>query len=200
MLKELEKYEFTGQTHIHEGRTLRQIRAIRDFGNINIRLVKAGTIGGWIENENNLSHIGNCWVSENARVFDKASVRQDAGVYDNAQVYGNAQVFGNAYIAENARIFENAQVFGESYVGGEAQISGNARVLDRAHVFGEAEVCDFGEVSENAYVANSTRVEMSEKVNETGLGDLKSDIFSETTNAEKEEESEFPFDFFKYAR
>ena len=75
------KYEFTGETRQHLGRTLRRIRALVSFGEI-----VAGAVGGWIEDEKNLSHYGNAWVCDNARVYG------DAQVYGNAQVYDNARV------------------------------------------------------------------------------------------------------------
>lgn len=75
----MKKYEFTGETKQWLGRTLHQIRAIVDFGD-----VKTGDIGGWIEKEENLSHEDTAWVYGNALVYG------DAWVYGDAQVYGNA--------------------------------------------------------------------------------------------------------------
>ena len=63
------KYEFTGETRQHLGRTLRRIRSLVSLSNI-----VAGDVGGWVEDEKNLSHYGDAWV------------------YGNAQVYGNARV------------------------------------------------------------------------------------------------------------
>ena len=56
------------------GIKLKRIRAKISFGTI-----IAGEIGGWIENEKNLSVSGNAWV------------------YGNAQVYGDAQVYGQKH-------------------------------------------------------------------------------------------------------
>ena len=57
------KYELTKETNNIGFKTLYRIKALRDFAN-----VKAGDLGGFIENEENLSHEGNCWVYGNARV------------------------------------------------------------------------------------------------------------------------------------
>ena len=76
-----EKYEFTGKN----GGNLKQLRALRDFGNI-----KKGDLGGWIEGEHNLSHEGNCWVFSFAQVFNNALVRGNAKVFGHAWVYGGA--------------------------------------------------------------------------------------------------------------
>ena len=94
-----------------------RVKALKDFGD-----VKKGDIGGYIENENSLSHEGLCWVYNNAKIygyseiFDNAKISGNAKVfgysevYDNAEVYGNAKVFGNAEICENARIKEGSHI------------------------------------------------------------------------------------------
>lgn len=65
----MKKYELTSDT-IQQGEiALYRIRALRDFGD-----VKTGGLGGYLENEQNLSHLGNAWVSDNARVFGDAQV------------------------------------------------------------------------------------------------------------------------------
>ena len=90
----MKKYEFTGETKTVNGATLHQIRALVDFGN-----VLAGDIGGWIEKEENLSHDGTAWVSDNAEVYGDAEVSDDAKVCDDARVSGNARVRGNAWVS-----------------------------------------------------------------------------------------------------
>ena len=65
----MKKYEFTGETKIVVGVTLKRIRALISFG-----FVVKGEIGGFIEDEKNLSHDGNAWVAGNARVADNARV------------------------------------------------------------------------------------------------------------------------------
>ena len=61
-----------------------RVVALRDFGN-----VKAGDVGGVVESENNLSHDGDCWVSDDAWVYGNARVSGNAEVYVNAQVSGD---------------------------------------------------------------------------------------------------------------
>ena len=77
----MKKYELTEETKVISGKTLFRIRALRSFGDI-----KAGDLGGFIENERNLSHGGNAWVG------------------DNAQVGGNAEVYGDAWVGGYARV------------------------------------------------------------------------------------------------
>ena len=73
----MKKYELTGETINVFGKTLHRIRATRDFSNVH-----AGDLGGFIEDERNLSHDENAWVGGNA------------GVGGNAWVGGNALVKG----------------------------------------------------------------------------------------------------------
>ena len=110
------KYEFTGETKIVYGRTLRRIKAIVAIG----ATVAPGDIGGWIESENNLSVSGDAWVSGNACVFGNACVSGSACVYDNARVSGNARV------SDDACVCGNACVSGDACVCGDARVSGDA--------------------------------------------------------------------------
>ena len=71
----MKKYELTEETTNIFGKTLHRIRATRDFSNVH-----AGDLGGFIENELNLSHDRDTWV------------------YGNAWVYGEARVGGNALV------------------------------------------------------------------------------------------------------
>ena len=95
-------WEFTGETKIHFGTTLKRIRAAVGFKlKCGIVIVK-GELGGWIEKESNLS--GNAWVYGDAKVSGNALVYGDAKVSGNAEVYGNAEVCGNAKVSGNAKV------------------------------------------------------------------------------------------------
>ena len=87
------KYILTDETIEHLGHALHRIQAVKDFG-----IVSAGTLGGFIESEKNLSHNCDAWVSGNARVFG------DAWVSGNASVFGDARVSGEAKIHEPSDI------------------------------------------------------------------------------------------------
>jgi len=150
------KYKFTGETRIVSGVTLRRIRAVINFGFVN-----AGSPGGWIESEKNLSQHGDAWVDGDACVYGDAFVSNNAQVYDHAMVYGfahisgdacvsgNARVHGSALVYGNARVLENAEVCDNATVNGEASVFGNARVSFYARlcagcVCGDARVGGFG--------------------------------------------------------
>ena len=122
---ESRKYELTGSTIVGEVRTLHRIRAARDIPRF---MVKAGDMGGWLENESNLSHEGDAWVHGNAKVYGNAQVYENAEVYGAAQVYENARVYGNAKVYDHAQVYENASVHGDAWVGENAKVFGNAQL------------------------------------------------------------------------
>ena len=61
----MKKYKLTEETKVINGHTLHRIEALKDFGT-----VKKGELGGWIETEDNLSQYCNCWVDDEAMVYD----------------------------------------------------------------------------------------------------------------------------------
>ena len=163
------KYKLTEETINVDGRTLHRIEALKDFSN-----VKKGDKGGFIENENNLTQYGKCWVYDNAEVSGYAMVHNNATVsgnakvsgnaiiHEDAKVYGDAKVSGKAIVHDKAEIYDNAEVHGDAMVYenakvyGDAKVSGNAIVYGDAEVCGKAEVCDNAEICGNAIIANDS--------------------------------------------
>ena len=155
----MKKYEL-----IEEGNLFR-IRALKDFSD-----VRKGDLGGLVEGGHNLSHIGDCWiynnaeVSGNARVYDNAKIRdnakifEDARVYNNAKIFEKAKVFGYALIFGDASVCESAEVFGFAQVGENAIIFGNAKVYESAVIVGNAKVFDKAKVYGYAQVYKNVKV------------------------------------------
>jgi carbonic anhydrase/acetyltransferase-like protein (isoleucine patch superfamily) len=130
------KYELVpDQQVIVAGVTLYRIRALKDFGR-----VKAGDLGGFIESERNLSHDGDCWVGDDARVYQEAVVSGDARVYGRAHVYGRARIEDRGQVLGSAQVFEDGWVFKSGIVSDNALVFGQAQVRDEALVFGRAEI------------------------------------------------------------
>ena len=87
----MKKFKLTSEFIVDiSGVKLFRIKALIEFGN-----VKAGDLGGYIEKEENLSHMGNAWVSGNAQVSGDARVSGNARVSGYAQVFGDARVSGD---------------------------------------------------------------------------------------------------------
>ena len=143
----MKKYEMIKEESMY------RIIALRDFGN-----VKEGEKGGLIEKEANLSHEGDCWVYDNAKVYGDARVYGYAWVYGDARVCSDAKVYGNAQVCEyawvcgNAKVYNDAQVYGDAWVSGNAWVYGNAQVYGDAWVYGDAQVYGDARVSGDARV------------------------------------------------
>ena len=79
---ETKKYKIRKDlSYAFDGHELYRVEALKDFGN-----VKKGSVGGFIEKEENLSQEGTCWIF------------LDAKVYDNAKVFGNAIILSLIHI------------------------------------------------------------------------------------------------------
>ena len=168
----MKKYELTEEPKVIGGKTVFRIRALRSFGDI-----KAGDLGGFIENERNLSHGGNAWVGGNAQVNGYAQVGGNAWVEDNAQVGGNARVSGDAWVNGDARVNgdawveDNARVDGDAWVGGYARVNGDAQVVGDARVDGNAQVGGDAWVGGNARVGGDGLINSdNDYLCEKGLG------------------------------
>ena len=159
------KYKLTEETINVNDRTLYRIESLKDFSN-----VKKGDKGGFVEKESNLSHYGNCWVYEdarvygnaiifgNAKVFDNAMVYDHAKIYDNAMVYNNAKVYGNAIICDNARVYNNAEIYGNAEVYGYTMVKNNVKVYGDALICGDTLVYDNARICGNAVVYGKARI------------------------------------------
>lgn len=137
----MKKYELTDETINYEGHVLHRIQALKDIDDI---YVKAGDLGGYVETENNLSHRSNCWIFDNAKVYDCGMVLANARVRDNATVYDhaiigdcaliadNAKIHGFSNVRYNANIYDNIEITGIVSVYGICNFWGNAIIQDKA--------------------------------------------------------------------
>lgn len=173
------KYELTGETRDYRKlAVVHRIRALKDFTLHDGTPVKAGELGGWIENERNLSQGRNAWVKDDAVVYGKAQV------FDSAVASGNAEVYGTAGIQEFATVSGFSIVGGCATVCGSAKVTGNARVMDGAKVGGNAlvdemsEICGSAIVCGNAHIGGYALIRSSAKVYDKAVvyGDTTIDV------------------------
>lgn len=141
------KYIITDEKHpvYHNAR---RIKAARDFG-----IIEEGELGGYIQDEKNLSHSNLAWVGDNAVILD------------NASVFDNAYVSGKSVISQNAKVYGDANVGGNSSMYGVSKVSGNSTVTNSrmegvAEVYGDAtvhncELKDSSKVYDDAIVRNA---------------------------------------------
>ena len=125
------KYELTNESMEFEGHTLHRIKALVDFSGFT-----KGTLGGWIESEDNLSHEDGCWIHGESKVFGDARIRKSAQTRDNsvicedAVISGNAAVYSNSRVSGDAFICDNANIYGASIVSGHTIIGNNSRIIN----------------------------------------------------------------------
>jgi hypothetical protein len=124
----MRKYEITDERNPYNPR-MRRIRALRPgpWGPI-------GTLGGWLESEENLDHDGECWVGGAAVVCGAARATHAALVCEWAWVCDGALV------CDESRVSGWSRVGGESEVGGSARVNGWAQVCGSARVGGSADI------------------------------------------------------------
>lgn len=134
------KYELTNDVieykYTHK---LYRIRALRNFGD-----VKKGDLGGYISKEKNLSHEGDCWVYDNAKVCE------------NAEVYGNAQIRNNAKVINSAKVYDYAKVYDNAVISYKARVLNHAKVYDSATLIENTVVKDSAEIHNDSLISNST--------------------------------------------
>ena len=169
---ETKKYKIRKDlSYTFDGHKLYRVEALKDFGD-----VKKGSIGGFIENEKNLSQEGNCWVyldakvydnakvfgnsvidghaqvCDNSVVFDNAQVRRYSKVKNNARVYGNARIWGNSIVKDNAQVYANSLLLENAQVCDNANLSGTCLVRDDAIVCGDADIYEFVHFNSDAKI------------------------------------------------
>lgn len=135
---EIKKYKLSEETTIvfnPDGtiRELHRIIATRDFSN-----VKKGDVGGFIEKEANLSHKGDAWVYDDAKVFNNAVVKENATIHHDADVCGNAVITDNATVKNHAKVTGNACLMGSASVMQYSFVCGNAIITDNSVITGSA--------------------------------------------------------------
>lgn len=138
------KYELLKDDTIEvEGRTLYRIRALNKFKLYPLLEVLPVELGGYIENEDNLSHDGTCWVGENAKA------------YGSAIIFDHAHVGGNSVIKDNASIFELACTGGNTVISGASVIRGLSTIDDNAEINGDVEISGLACIEGNTKISGN---------------------------------------------
>ena len=112
-----QKYEITEIAH-EKYPFLHRIRALRDIGSE----VKTGTLGGFVESENNLSFR----PGDDAWLFDDAIACNDAYVDKGSYLRGNAIACGHAYVSRGTLLAGHARAEDDAYIRG-ATLTNHAR-------------------------------------------------------------------------
>lgn len=170
------KYELTEEKKMmKDGAIVQRIRYLKDFKRKEVGLIKAGTLGGWIEKEENLSQEGTCVVLHDAIVSGAAKVEDNAAILGYVYVWGNRmdkylftkssiRISGDAIIRGYASISEGVTISDRAYIAdhvtlyGSAKVYGDACLWSHACVSGHAEIYDYASISDDASVSQNAQV------------------------------------------
>lgn len=153
------KYELTKEvlkidinTTTGKSRELYRIKALKDFKD-----VKKGDLGGYVETEFNLSQEGDCWIYDNAKVYNNSFVLENAEIRNNAILMDNTKAFNSTIIKNNAIVYGGSTVMNNAVVKDDAcvncsSIKNNAQVLDRALITNNSVIRDNGKVCGTANI------------------------------------------------
>lgn len=141
--KETPKYNLTrdtlkGSALINEN--LYRLMALKDFTLTTGEEVHFGELGGLVENENNLSQDGNCWITKdaivrsNAKVVDNALVDENAIVEGNAIIKDDSKITNSAIVGANVIVSEKSIIGGYDYYNDEKQHLNNVWAFDHNHI------------------------------------------------------------------
>ena len=123
-----QKYEITSIAH-EKYPFLHRIRALRDIGSE----VKAGDLGGFVEQEDNLS----AKPGDDAWIFDDAICAGESSVDQGSTLRDRAVVCGHAYVSHGTEMSGDSRAEDDAYIRGArlsrcARASGNSMILQSA--------------------------------------------------------------------
>lgn len=147
------KFELTDVTKKIGDVVLHQIKALKDFSD-----VTAGDLGGFVENEFNLSQGGDCWVYHNASVYGNAVIFENACVFDSAIVRDEALIFQRASIHDSVIISGRAKIYGDAIIMLHANVSDDACIRGETVISGQASVCGFSDILGRAVITDMASV------------------------------------------
>lgn len=113
---------------------MRRVQALRSFGDVH-----EGDIGGYIQDEMNLSERGSCWIYDDAMVMGSSRVKDDAQVHGGVIVSGKSEINCEAYLGGRVKVKD-------TYVSDIAAIDCDGTVEDceiaaSSRIKGEVELC-----------------------------------------------------------
>lgn len=124
-----------------------QIIALRDIPRHGIT---AGDRGGFVQNKDNLSQDGDCWISVDSKVINDARVKDNAlingscSIEDKVEVKGDSLVKGICNLKGRVVVSGNTRIRGTVYIDGTTTLTDNVliegivNILGRGYIAGAA--------------------------------------------------------------
>lgn len=132
------------------GRPIYRIQALRDFSD-----VKKGDLGGFVESEENLSQMGDCWIYDMAQAVEKSMVVGDACLRDCSKMYGSSLLKDKAQLRGSARMYQYS-CLEDNAVAIDADILGFATITGDVVIRREEDYMVFSDIPETGFNATYT--------------------------------------------
>lgn len=114
------------------GVSLSRVIAITDFNSLdangNSVTIHAGTKGGLVQSERNLSQLGGCWIYEGGLAIGKSTITEDAVVLDGGVVSSRGSVSGSARVGTLGVVTDAAKLGGTNVISNQT-LSGVDKLL-----------------------------------------------------------------------
>lgn len=112
---------------------LTQVEAIDTFTTIDGTLIKAGSLGGWIETESNLSQEGKCWLDSKSTSVDRSQIKenaylQDSNLFDDAIATGDVYL-NYSFLSDSSVVCGKSKVY-FSHIKKDSLLDGNSEVIE----------------------------------------------------------------------
>lgn len=131
-------------------RPIYRIQALRDFSD-----VKKGDLGGFVESEENLSQMGDCWIYDMAQAVDKSRVEGDACLRDCSKMYDSSLIKDKAQLQGCARMIQYA-CLADNAVAIDTEISGFADITGDVVIRRKQDYMVFSDIPEADFYATYT--------------------------------------------
>ena len=139
------KYKITDIEMSRHGHILHRIESLKDFTLINGKEIHKGDLGGWVENENNLSQEGSCWIYDECMMYEDAIRSENSIGYGDSRQHGNSRQSGNSQQFGDSRQFEyslqseNSKQYGNSLQYGNSQQFGYSHQFEYSIQYGNSQ-------------------------------------------------------------
>jgi len=142
-----------------------------------IEHLETGERGGWVASARNLDQAGDCWISGNVYVAEKARITGDAQIHSDVPLGANAanlgkgvQIFGNTVIGWSAevscrvicyeypRVLDQVELTGDCVVRGYSRLYGNIKIGGQTVIAGRARLSGHVHVNGDILIDDDVRL------------------------------------------
>jgi len=124
-----------------------QIRALKDIESMGIR---KGDLGGYVNDKDNLSQEGNCWIFNDSRMFNNSRM------YDNSKMHNNSMMFNNSEMHDNSEMYDNARMYNNSKMHNNTVMFNNSEMHDNSEMYGKSRMFDSAVLTNDSSLINKT--------------------------------------------